>query len=162
MPNKSQIHIKLNGQQSLCLGLFLAIIFIVVIKVLQANYSDQLSEPGLITQTNETSGFTYTYPDLLKNPVMIPPDNMSENGPITLQNDFRKAIQAGAFQQLTDAQNMVLRLASLGVESQIQSSQIVNNIIYRVRIGPFIDVAAIDMTKVLLESAGIYSITIDL
>ena len=78
------------------------------------------------------------------------------------ENTLLKAIQVGAFQDISDAQNMASRLSTLGLDAQIQSALITNNTIYRVRVGPFTNNDELNLTKRALESAGIYSIFITL
>lgn len=63
----------------------------------------------------------------------------------------RYFLQAGAFQDADDADNLKAQLALLGVEAQIQTSVIPDKgVMHRVRIGPFKAMDAVNNTRTLL------------
>ncbi len=63
----------------------------------------------------------------------------------------RYFLQAGAFQDADDADNLKAQLALLGIEAQIQTSVIPDKgVMHRVRIGPFKAMDAVNSTRALL------------
>ena len=63
----------------------------------------------------------------------------------------RYFLQAGAFQDADDADNLKAQLALLGIEAQIQTSVIPDKgVMHRVRIGPFKAMDAVNNTRTLL------------
>ena len=63
----------------------------------------------------------------------------------------RYFLQAGAFQDADDADNLKAQLALLGIEAQIQTSVIPDKgVMHRVRIGPFKAMDAVNNTRALL------------
>ncbi|WP_374347685.1 SPOR domain-containing protein [Chitinimonas sp.] len=67
-------------------------------------------------------------------------------------------LQAGAFQNETDADNMKAKLALMGLEASIQSSEVADKgIIHRVRIGPLAKAEDIDRVRGQLRANGVDS-----
>lgn len=63
----------------------------------------------------------------------------------------RYFLQAGAFQNPADADNLKAQLALLGVEAAIQTTDVPEKgIFHRVRIGPFRDMSEVERTRELL------------
>lgn len=63
----------------------------------------------------------------------------------------RYYLQAGAFQNPADADNLKAQLALLGVEAAIQTTDVPGKgIFHRVRIGPFPDMSGVERTRELL------------
>ena len=61
-------------------------------------------------------------------------------------------LQAGAFQQAADADNLKARLALAGLEAQIQTATLPDNSIWhRVRLGPYSNAPDLDKAKVALK-----------
>ena len=68
----------------------------------------------------------------------------------------RYYLQAGAFQNADDADNLKAQLALLGIEAQIQTgSTTAKGVIHRVRIGPFTAMATVNSTRELLVQNNI-------
>jgi len=71
-------------------------------------------------------------------------------------NQPRYYLQAGAFQNAADADNLKARLALLGIEAQIQTSEVPEKgVFHRVRIGPFVGLDAVNTTRSLLTQNNI-------
>ncbi len=67
-------------------------------------------------------------------------------------------VQAGAFQNEQDADNLKARLALVGIEARIQTQEIPGKgLWHRVRIGPFTQSAELDKTRAQLKGNGIDS-----
>ena len=65
-------------------------------------------------------------------------------------------LQAGAFQNPTDADNLKARLAMGGIEANVQRADLAaKGIYYRVRIGPFATADAADIMRARLGAEGI-------
>lgn len=66
-------------------------------------------------------------------------------------------LQAGAFQNMSDAENMKARLALLGMETTIQATTSGDRTLHRVRIGPFSKVDEVNRARDTLKQNGIES-----
>jgi cell division protein FtsN len=65
-------------------------------------------------------------------------------------------LQAGAFQNPTDADNLKAQLALLGVEATIQTRELGDKgVFHRVRVGPFHAMDEINRTRTLLTQNNI-------
>jgi cell division protein FtsN len=64
-------------------------------------------------------------------------------------------LQAGAFREPTDAENTRAKLALLGVEARISERQAENGTLYRVRIGPFPQMDAMNRVRGKLSDNGV-------
>lgn len=70
-------------------------------------------------------------------------------------------LQVGAFQNENDADNLKAKLALLGVESRIQTTELPDKgIWHRVRVGPFNDPADLERVRATLKNNGIDSTVI--
>lgn len=67
-------------------------------------------------------------------------------------------LQAGAFQNAADADNMKARLALMGMEASIQTAAIPDKgMLHRVRVGPFGSVEDLNRAKATLQESGVQS-----
>ena len=65
-------------------------------------------------------------------------------------------LQAGAFQNMSDADNLKAKLALLGVEAKIQSATLADKgVWHRVRVGPYTNVDELNRMRVTLKQNGI-------
>jgi len=64
-------------------------------------------------------------------------------------------MQAGSFRNAADAERHKARLASLGIESQIEKAKVGNAIWHRVKVGPYNTPSSVSTIKDLLEKNGI-------
>ena len=68
----------------------------------------------------------------------------------------RYYLQAGAFQNPNDADNLKAQLAMLGVEAVIQTGEVANKgVFHRVRVGPFNAMDEVNRTRTLLTQNNI-------
>lgn len=71
-------------------------------------------------------------------------------------HEERYYLQAGAFRNAAEADNLKAQLALLGVEAQIQTAEIPDKgVMHRVRIGPFATMDAVYATRLLLTQNNI-------
>lgn len=157
MKKESIIQIKLNFLQSLFFGSVLAMIALVTYN------SIRFVQPETL-QTNESEStadldFNFSFYDSLSAVDVVAESQL----PASVDTDTENllAIQVGAFQQRVDAEAMLQRLQNFNLIGQIQVSELAGRNIHRVRIGPFSEEEAIEY-KEILDSIGIYSITVDL
>lgn len=67
-------------------------------------------------------------------------------------------LQAGAFQNAPDADNLKARLALLGIEASIQTSTLPDKgVWHRVRLGPYTDVEEVNRARAMLKQNGVDS-----
>lgn len=64
-------------------------------------------------------------------------------------------LQAGAFREPNDAENTRAKLALMGVEARIMEKQSENGTLYRVRIGPFAQLDALNKVRGKLSDNGV-------
>lgn len=65
-------------------------------------------------------------------------------------------LQAGAFQNAPDADNLKARLALLGIEASIQTTTLPDKgVWHRVRVGPYTSVAELNRTREALKQNGV-------
>ena len=78
----------------------------------------------------------------------------SRRAPIESKETFY--LQAGAFQNAADADNMKARLALLGIEAVIRTSSTANRgLLHRIRVGPFTRVEELNRIRDTLKQNGI-------
>jgi len=93
----------------------------------------------------------------------ILPDGNQASAPVAAKPEAPPAsdrifLQAGAFQNPLDADNLRARLALMGVESNVQRVDLSEKgVFYRVRVGPFETADAADSTRARLMTEGIES-----
>ncbi|HMM47733.1 MAG TPA: SPOR domain-containing protein [Thiobacillaceae bacterium] len=89
---------------------------------------------------------------------VLPSDRPSELPPAVKPNAPapRYFLQAGAFRNPADADNLKAQLALLGVEATIQTSEVEDKgVFHRVRIGPYTAMDEVDRTRSLLTQNDI-------
>jgi cell division protein FtsN len=91
---------------------------------------------------------------------VLPGDAPSElpQPPATTRAVTLYYLQAGAFQNADDADNLKAQLAMLGVEAEIQTTEVADKgMFHRVRVGPFHVIHEVDSTRSLLTQNNIPS-----
>lgn len=89
---------------------------------------------------------------------VLPSDRPSELPPATTPRAPapRYYLQAGAFKNPADADNLKAQLALLGVEAMIQTSDVPGKgVFHRVRVGPYLAMNEVDRTRSLLKQNNI-------
>jgi cell division protein FtsN len=66
-------------------------------------------------------------------------------------------LQAGAFRLADDADNMKAKLALIGLEARVQPAEVNGQRIFRVRIGPYVNLDDLNRARARLEENGIES-----
>lgn len=80
-----------------------------------------------------------------------------EPGP-TIRTPEKIYLQAGAYQNPSDADNLKARLAMMGIESNVQRVDLAERgVFYRVRLGPFVSREAADSLRARMATEGIES-----
>lgn len=69
-------------------------------------------------------------------------------------------LQAGAFRDAEQADNLKANLAMLGVEAAIVSEETADGALHRVRIGPLASIGAVDSTRALLQQNQIPTVLV--
>lgn len=64
-------------------------------------------------------------------------------------------LQAGAFREQTDAESIRAKLALMGVEAKISERQSETGLLYRVRVGPFGEIEAMNRVRSKLSDNGV-------
>jgi cell division protein FtsN len=64
-------------------------------------------------------------------------------------------MQAGSFTSAKDAEKMQAKLAAMGIESNIQRAKVGTTIWYRIKIGPFEQIASVNTLNARLKQSGI-------
>jgi cell division protein FtsN len=91
-------------------------------------------------------------------PATLPPSPA-----VTIGADETLLLQVGAFKRSADADKLKAQLALLGIEAQVQNVSIDNkDAFYRVRVGPYRNVAKLKEVKDRLKQGGIDSVVVRL
>lgn len=64
-------------------------------------------------------------------------------------------MQAGSYNGMKEAEQMRAKLASMGIEANIQKAKVDNTIRYRVKLGPFTQIASVNVINARLKQNGI-------
>ena len=64
-------------------------------------------------------------------------------------------LQAGAFREQSDAEGMRAKLALIGVEAKVSERQADTGTLYRVRVGPFNQLEAMNKVRGKLSDSGV-------
>ncbi|OTE96916.1 hypothetical protein BCS42_04270 [Crenothrix sp. D3] len=67
-------------------------------------------------------------------------------------------MQAGSYTSTKDAEKMQTRLSAMGIEAHIQKAKVGNAIWYRIKIGPFAQIASVNTLNARLKQSGIDAI----
>jgi cell division protein FtsN len=106
-------------------------------------------------------GPRFTFPDILKGEEKSAPrdkGNKVDKGEKTSTTAPREAffLQAGSFQNAPDADNLKARLALVGIEASIQTTNLPDKgVWHRVRVGPYTDVDELNRIRSILKQNGV-------
>ncbi|MDD1610358.1 MAG: SPOR domain-containing protein [Methylococcaceae bacterium] len=64
-------------------------------------------------------------------------------------------MQAGSYNARKEAEQMQAKLSSMGIEAKIQTAKVDNTIRYRVKMGPFAQIASVNTINARLKQSGI-------
>lgn len=67
-------------------------------------------------------------------------------------------MQAGSYNEPKDAEKMRAKLVAMGIESNIQKAKVGNTVWYRVKMGPFAQIASVNAINARLKKNGIDAI----
>ncbi len=81
-------------------------------------------------------------------PPVVAPDAANEE-------KFTYYLQAGAFRELSDAENARAKLALMGVVSTVAERRSELGVLYRVRVGPFVEVEALNRVRTRMSDNGV-------
>jgi len=90
-------------------------------------------------------------------PPTVPPPAAPSQPPADARPDDRASdlLQAGAFRSSSDAEAMKVKLALIGFEARILSADVNGQAMYRVRIGPYAQLDAMNRARARLAENGI-------
>jgi cell division protein FtsN len=64
-------------------------------------------------------------------------------------------MQAGSYNGLKEAEQMRARLGTMGIEAKVQKAKVGNTVWYRVKLGPFAQIASVNTINARLKQSGI-------
>jgi cell division protein FtsN len=64
-------------------------------------------------------------------------------------------MQAGSYNGLKEAEQMRTKLGAMGIEAKIQKAKVGNTVWYRVKLGPFAQIASVNTINARLKKSGI-------
>jgi len=105
-------------------------------------------------------GPRFTFPEILKGEGAEKSASKSEKAEKTSTPTAKEAffLQAGSFQNAPDADNLKARLALVGIEASIQTTNLPDKgIWHRVRVGPYTDVEELNRIRSILKQNGVDS-----
>jgi len=101
-------------------------------------------------------GPRFTFPEILKgeNGAEKQPRETDRKSAATPREAF--FLQAGSFQNAPDADNLKARLALVGIEASIQTTNLPDKgVWHRVRVGPYADVEELNRVRSVLKQNGV-------
>lgn len=111
--------------------------------------------------TATDKGPRFTFPEILKGDEKSEPKgDKADKGEKTSTPAPREAffLQAGSFQNAPDADNLKARLALVGIEASIQTTNLPDKgMWHRVRVGPYTDVEELNRIRSILKQNGVDS-----
>jgi len=116
-----------------------------------------------VAKDNEEATRSYDFYDRLPNfEVQVPEKsqpvvNEREPAPGTVDRPGIYVIQAGSFRAQKDADRVQAQLRVLGIDSSVQPVQLDQGEVFRVRLGPFSDLAEINRLRARLRAADFES-----
>ncbi len=105
-------------------------------------------------------GPRFTFPEILKGDDKSAHRDKGDKGEKTSTPAPREAffLQAGSFQNAPDADNLKARLALVGIEASIQTTNLPDKgVWHRVRVGPYTDVDELNRIRSILKQNGVES-----
>jgi cell division protein FtsN len=75
--------------------------------------------------------------------------------PESADDNWTYYLQAGAFREQTDAENIRAKLALMGVEAKLSERQSETGVLHRVRVGPFSQMEAMNRVRSKLSDNGV-------
>ena len=103
-------------------------------------------------------GPRFTFPEILKGDGAEKPADKGEKTDKASTPAAKEAffLQAGSFQNAPDADNLKARLALVGIEASIQTTNLPDKgVWHRVRIGPYADVEELNRVRSVLKQNGV-------
>lgn len=67
-------------------------------------------------------------------------------------------MQAGSYKALKEAEKMQAKLSAMGIEANIQKAKVGNAVWYRIKMGPFAQIASVNTLNARLKQSGIDAI----
>ena len=119
-----------------------------------ASPAAKAADPG--TPATAEKGPRFTFPEILKGEggAEKRPRETDKKSTHTPKEAF--FLQAGSFQNAPDADNLKARLALVGVEASIQTSNLPDKgVWHRVRVGPYSDVEELNRIRAILKQNGV-------
>jgi cell division protein FtsN len=122
---------------------------------------DKTKDTAAATTTKPAPKFDFYY-ILPEMEVAVPDQELAKAGskdkPLDANTSY--ILQAASFKSPDEADRLKAKLALSGVDATIQSVTINNDAWYRVRVGPFQDVALLNKTRKRLQDNGISAIVV--
>jgi cell division protein FtsN len=113
----------------------------------------QPATPGQADKPDDKKN-RFTYYDILPGTEQPVTDQEIKQAPQGGKDQY--FLQAGSFQNETDANNLKAKLALMGVEATIQSANVPDKgVWHRVRVGPFSDIEEMNKSRTTLTQSGI-------
>lgn len=88
-------------------------------------------------------------------PTPAAPANTVAAAPAAVSDGYIYYLQAGAFREMSDAENTRAKLALLGFEAAITDRSTDSGVLHRVRVGPYTQVEAVNRARAKLLDSGI-------
>jgi len=110
------------------------------------------------------TGTTYDFPEKLKHQEILIPEKEKDlhhdvrAPPVTRPGTYY--LQAGSFRNEADADRVRAKLALTGTESKVQKVSVDTETFYRVRMGPYTDLDALNRARTRLKQADIDAILV--
>jgi cell division protein FtsN len=116
-------------------------------------------EPETIKKPEEPKPTQFDFYTILPEKEVVVPEyeikTRTREERIGLGKATQYVMQAGSYNGAKEAEQMRTKLASMGIEANIQKAKVGNTIRYRVKMGPFAQIASVNTINTRLKQSGI-------
>lgn len=116
-------------------------------------------EPEKITKPVEPKPTQFDFYTILPEKEVVVPEyeikTRTREERVGVAKTTQYVMQAGSYNARKEAEKMQAKLSSMGIEAKIQTAKVDNTIRYRVKMGPFAQIASVNTINARLKQSGI-------
>ncbi len=116
-------------------------------------------EPEKITKPVEPKPTQFDFYTILPEKEVVVPEyeikTRTREERVGVAKTTQYVMQAGSYNGRKEAEQMQAKLSSMGIEAKIQTAKVDNTIRYRVKMGPFAQIASVNTINARLKQSGI-------
>ncbi len=122
--------------------------------------SEKTTEPETVKKVEpEVKATQFDFYTILPEKEVIVPDyeikTRTREERVGLAKATQYVMQAGSYKGRKEAEQMQAKLSAMGIESNIQKATVGNTVWYRIKMGPFAQIASVNTLNARLKQSGI-------